>query len=163
MEHVDFAPDGSEEMRPTYLPRVAGGALHVALGVTAPDAGTDTTALRTRATPDGEVYIVRGRKVWTTKALYCEKVLLLARTTPLEECERRTDGLTTPSCTPPSSSSRKRHGATTTACPAATMRTRPSSSPPTPVTRPPIAKCIPTAASATSPSTTSSGTGARRA
>ena len=85
---------GSEEMRRTYLPRVASGDLHVAFGVTEPDAGTDTTALTTRAVRDGDHYIVRGRKVWTTKALYCEKVLLLVRTTPLEECERRTDGLT---------------------------------------------------------------------
>jgi len=85
---------GSEEMRQQYLPRVASGELHVAFGVTEPDAGTDTTALTTRARRDGDVYIVRGRKVWTTKALYCEKVLLLVRTTPLEECERRTDGLT---------------------------------------------------------------------
>src|SRR3954451_18613879 len=85
---------GSEEMRQTYLPRVASGDLHVAFGVTEPDAGTDTTALTTRARRDGDVYIVRGRKVWTTKALYCEKVLLLVRTTPLEQCARRTDGLT---------------------------------------------------------------------
>src|SRR4051794_2379919 len=85
---------GSEEMRQTYLPRVASGDLHVAFGVTEPDAGTDTTALTTRAVRDGDHYLVRGRKVWTTKALYCEKVLLLVRTTPLEECARRTDGLT---------------------------------------------------------------------
>ena len=85
---------GSDEMRETYLPRVASGDLHVAFGVTEPDAGTDTTAITTRATRDGDVYIVRGRKVWTTKALYCEKVLLLVRTTPLEESERRTDGMT---------------------------------------------------------------------
>jgi acyl-CoA dehydrogenase len=85
---------GSDEMRETYLPRVASGDLHVAFGVTEPDAGTDTTAITTRATRDGDVYTVRGRKVWTTKALYCEKVLLLVRTTPLEQCERRTDGMT---------------------------------------------------------------------
>src|SRR3954470_11309238 len=63
---------GSEEMRQTYLPRVASGELHVAFGVTEPDAGTDTTALTTRAVRDGDHYLVRGRKVWTTKALYCE-------------------------------------------------------------------------------------------
>src|SRR5439155_3916166 len=85
---------GSEEMRQKYLPRVASGDLHVAFGVTEPDAGTDTTAITTRATRDGDLYIVRGRKVWTTKALYCEKVLLLVRTTPLEQSERRTDGMT---------------------------------------------------------------------
>ena len=85
---------GSEAMRAEYLPRVASGELHVAFGVTEPDAGTDTTAITTRARLEGDHYIVRGRKVWTTKALYCQKVLLLVRTTPLEECKRRTDGMT---------------------------------------------------------------------
>ena len=85
---------GSEAMRAEYLPRVAAGELHVAFGVTEPDAGTDTTAITTRARLEGDHYIVRGRKVWTTKALYCQKVLLLVRTTPLEECKRRTDGMT---------------------------------------------------------------------
>ncbi|HMK12827.1 MAG TPA: acyl-CoA dehydrogenase family protein [Acidimicrobiales bacterium] len=85
---------GSDEMRAEYLPRVANGELHVAFGVTEPDAGTDTTSITTKATLDGDHYVVRGRKVWTTKALYCQKVLLLVRTTPLEECTRRTDGMT---------------------------------------------------------------------
>jgi acyl-CoA dehydrogenase len=81
-------------MKATYLPAVAEGRLHVAFGVTEPDAGTDTTAITTRAVRDGDDYVVRGRKVWTTKAPYCDKVLLLVRTTPREECTRRTDGLT---------------------------------------------------------------------
>jgi acyl-CoA dehydrogenase len=85
---------GSPEMKDRYLPRVASGDLHVAFGVTEPDAGTDTTAITTRATRDGDRYVVRGRKVWTSKALESEKVLLLVRTTPLEECARRTDGMT---------------------------------------------------------------------
>jgi acyl-CoA dehydrogenase len=85
---------GSESLRQTYLPRVASGELHVAFGVTEPDAGTDTTAISTRATREGDHYLVRGQKVWTTKAQDCEKVLLLVRTTPLEECTRRTDGMT---------------------------------------------------------------------
>ena len=62
--------------------------------MTEPDAGTDTTAITTKATLEGDHYIVRGRKVWTTKALYCQKVLLLVRTTPLDQCTRRTDGMT---------------------------------------------------------------------
>ena len=85
---------GSEAMKKRYLPEVAAGRLHVAFGVTEPDAGTDTTSITTRAVCDGDHYVVRGQKVWTTKAPYCDKVLLLVRTTPLEECERRTDGLT---------------------------------------------------------------------
>ena len=85
---------GSEEMKERYLPRAAAGDLHVAFGVTEPDSGSDTTSITTRAWRDGDQYVVRGRKVWTTKAQDCEKVLLLVRTTPLEECERRTDGMT---------------------------------------------------------------------
>ena len=81
-------------MKQTYLPRVARGDLHVAFGVTEPDAGTDTTSIKTFARRDGDHYIVRGRKVWTTKALDSERVLLLVRTTPLEQCARRTDGMT---------------------------------------------------------------------
>jgi acyl-CoA dehydrogenase len=85
---------GSEEMKRVYLPRVARGELHVAFGVTEPDSGTDTAAISTRARLDGDHYVVRGQKVWTTKAQDCEKVLLLVRTTPIEECARRTDGMT---------------------------------------------------------------------
>jgi acyl-CoA dehydrogenase len=91
---------GSDELRQRYLPRVATGDLHVAFGVTEPDAGLDTTAIRTRAVrvkgegEAGDGYRVTGRKVWTSKALESERVLLLTRTTPVEECRRRTDGLT---------------------------------------------------------------------
>jgi acyl-CoA dehydrogenase len=85
---------GTEAQRAQYLPQVADGSLHVAFGVTEPDAGTDTTAIRTRAVRSGDHYVVRGAKVWTSKATLCQKVLLLVRTTPIEECRRRTDGLT---------------------------------------------------------------------
>ncbi len=85
---------GSDELKRKYLPRVATGELHVAFGVTEPDAGLDTTAIRTKAERDGGGYRVTGRKVWTSKALESERVLLLTRTTPAGECARRTDGLT---------------------------------------------------------------------
>ena len=85
---------GNEEMKQTYLPRVASGDLHVAFGVTEPDAGTDTTSITTSARRDGDNYIVRGRKVWTTKAQDSERVLLLVRTTPKGETESKTGGLT---------------------------------------------------------------------
>jgi len=85
---------GSEAMKQTYLPQVASGAMHVAFGVTEPDAGTDTTSITTFARKEGEFYLVRGRKVWTTKALISERVLLLVRTTPIEKCKKRTDGMT---------------------------------------------------------------------
>jgi acyl-CoA dehydrogenase len=84
---------GSEEMRRAYLPRVADGSLHVAFGVTEPDAGTETPAITTRAVRDGNEYVVRGRKVWMSKAALCQKALLLVRTTPLAEAARRTDGM----------------------------------------------------------------------
>jgi len=85
---------GTEEMKRRFLPRVADGALHVAFGVTEPDAGTDTTRITTRAVRDGDTYVVNGRKVWTTKALECDRILLLTRTTPLADCDRPTDGMT---------------------------------------------------------------------
>jgi acyl-CoA dehydrogenase len=84
---------GSPELVADVLPRVASGELHVAFGVTEPDAGTDTTAIRTRAVRDGDEYIVTGAKVWTTKALYCESCLLLVRTTPRDQVKKPTEGL----------------------------------------------------------------------
>jgi len=85
---------GSEEMKQKYLPRVAKGDLHVAFGVTEPDAGTDTSSITTSARLEGDNYLVKGRKVWTTKALQSEKVLLLVRTTDKEATESRTGGMT---------------------------------------------------------------------
>ncbi len=85
---------GSDELKRRYLPRVANGDLHVAFGVTEPDAGLDTAAIRTRAVRDGDGYRVTGRKVWTSKALESDRVLLLTRTAPADEGVRRTDGLT---------------------------------------------------------------------
>ena len=85
---------GSEPLKNRYLPQVASGSLHIAFGVTEPDAGTDTTAISTRAVRDGDGYRITGRKVWTSKALESDRVLLLTRTTPAEACVKRTDGLT---------------------------------------------------------------------
>jgi acyl-CoA dehydrogenase len=85
---------GSEELKQRYLPQVAAGDLHIAFGVTEPDAGLDTTAISTRAVRDGNCYRVTGRKVWTSKALESDRVLLLTRTTPRQDCAKHTDGLT---------------------------------------------------------------------
>ena len=85
---------GSDVMKQKYLPRVANGDLHVAFGVTEPDAGTDTSSIKTAARIEGDQYVVRGRKVWTTKALDSERVLLLVRTQARDKVEKRTDGLT---------------------------------------------------------------------
>ncbi|MCS7295142.1 MAG: acyl-CoA dehydrogenase family protein [Chloroflexota bacterium] len=85
---------GSEELKRRILPEAAAGRLHVAFGVTEPDAGSDTPSITTRAIRDGDRFLIRGKKVWTSKALEATKVLLLARTTPLEQCAKRTDGMT---------------------------------------------------------------------
>jgi acyl-CoA dehydrogenase len=86
---------GSDEMKKRYLPQVASGELHVAFGVTEPNAGTNTLAITTRARREGDHYYVSGQKIWTTKAPFCQKVLLLVRTGQ-DACSqgRPADGLT---------------------------------------------------------------------
>src|SRR3546814_604419 len=72
---------GSDRLKEAFLPRAAAGDLHVAFGVTEPDAGTDTSRIATRAVDDGNGgFVVSGRKIWTSKALESEVCLLLART-----------------------------------------------------------------------------------
>jgi acyl-CoA dehydrogenase len=85
---------GSAEMKNETLPRIVTGDLHVCFGVTEPDAGLDTTRITTFARKDGSNYVVRGRKVWISKALESEKVLLLTRTTKFEDVDKKTQGLT---------------------------------------------------------------------
>ncbi len=85
---------GSDAMRKKYIPKVVSGELNICFGVTEPDAGTDTTRITTKAVRDGDSYVINGRKTWLTKAGQCQKVLLLTRTTPLEDCKKRTDGMT---------------------------------------------------------------------
>ncbi len=85
---------GSEEMKQRILPKVAAGELHIAFGITEPNAGVDTSKIITRATREGDHYIVNGAKVWTSKALESDKVLLLVRTKPIEECKYKMDGMT---------------------------------------------------------------------
>ena len=84
---------GSEQLKARTLPRIATGELHVCFGVTEPGAGLDTTRITTFARRNGDHYVVDGRKVWISKALESEKILLLTRTTPFDEA-RKTDGLT---------------------------------------------------------------------
>lgn len=87
---------GSEEQKRRYLPGIASGELRLqAFGVTEPTSGSDTTQLKTRAVRKGDVYVVNGQKVWTSRALHSDLMLLLVRTTPLEECRKKTDGLST--------------------------------------------------------------------
>ena len=85
---------GSEEMKRETLPRIVSGELHVCFGVTEPGAGLDTTRITTFAKRDGDDYIVNGRKVWISKAMESEKILLLTRTSKFEDSDKKTDGLT---------------------------------------------------------------------
>ncbi len=85
---------GSAEQKQRYLPQIAAGELRLqAFGVTEPTSGTDTTKLKTRAVRDGDHYVINGQKIWTSRALYSDLMLLLARTTPIEQVTRRTEGL----------------------------------------------------------------------
>lgn len=85
---------GTEEQRATYLPKIASGELFVTFGVTEPDAGTDTTKLKTAAKPVDGGYVLNGSKVWNTGALRGDKVMVLARTGTPGEGQRRGEGLT---------------------------------------------------------------------
>jgi len=85
---------GSAEQKQRYLPGIAAGDLRLqAFGVTEPTTGTDTTRLKTRAERAGDSYIVNGQKVWTSRALHSDLMLLLARTTPLDEVTKKSEGL----------------------------------------------------------------------
>jgi acyl-CoA dehydrogenase len=85
---------GSEDLKRRVLPLAARGEINVAFGVTEPDAGLDTPRITTRAERDGDIFRIYGRKVWTSNAQEAQKILLLARTTPYEQVQRRTDGMT---------------------------------------------------------------------
>ena len=85
---------GSEEQKRKYLPGIATGDIRFqAFGVTEPTTGSDTTQLKTRAVREGDHYIVNGQKVWTSRAHKSDLLMLLCRTTPVEQVKRRTDGL----------------------------------------------------------------------
>ena len=87
---------GSEEQKRRYLPRIAAGELRLqAFGVTEPTAGSDTTSIQTTAERVDGGYVIRGQKIWTSRALHSDLMLLLARTTPVERVERKTEGLST--------------------------------------------------------------------
>lgn len=85
---------GSDEQKQQYLPEIASGKLRLqAFGVTEPTAGTDTSSITTRAVKDGDNYIVNGQKVWTSRFQHSDLMLLLARTSPIEDGGKRTKGL----------------------------------------------------------------------
>ncbi len=85
---------GSEAQKQAYLPAIAKGELRLqAFGVTEPTSGTDTTRLRTRAVREGDHYRVNGQKIWTSRALHSDLMLLLARTSAREDVEKPSQGL----------------------------------------------------------------------
>jgi len=84
---------GLPEQKARWLPPLIKGEVRACFGVTEPDAGLDTTRITTRAERDGNRYVVHGRKVWTSTAQQAQKIVLLARTTPLDRCARPAEGL----------------------------------------------------------------------
>jgi len=85
---------GSAEQKQRYLPKIASGELRLqAFGVTEPDAGTDTTSIRTTAVREGDHYRIRGQKLWISRAEHSDLLLLLARTTPADLVEKSSHGL----------------------------------------------------------------------
>ena len=87
---------GSDEQKEQYLPQIADGSLRLqAFAVTEPGAGSETTKIRTKAEKVDAGWLVNGQKIWTSRALYSDLMLLLARTTPYDDCVKKTDGLST--------------------------------------------------------------------
>jgi acyl-CoA dehydrogenase len=85
---------GSEEQKRKYLPKIARGDLRLqAFAVTEPEAGTDTTSIRTTAKREGDHYVVNGRKIYISRVERSDLMILLARTTPVEQVEKRSSGL----------------------------------------------------------------------
>lgn len=85
---------GSDEQRSRYLPKIATGELRLqAFGITEPIAGTDTTNIRTFARKDGDSYVLNGQKIWTSRFQHSDLMLVLARTTPLDQVEKKSHGL----------------------------------------------------------------------
>ena len=85
---------GSEEQKKMYLPKIATGDLRLqAFGVTEPNAGSDTTKLQTNAVRQGDKYVVNGQKMFISRVLQSDLMLLLARTTPVDQLTKKTDGL----------------------------------------------------------------------
>src|SRR4051812_43547599 len=87
--------NGSEEQKKKYMPKIATGELRLqSMGVTEPTAGTDTTSIKTTAVRKGDRYLVNGQKVWTSRLQHSELMILLARTTPLTEVKKKSEGMT---------------------------------------------------------------------
>ena len=90
---LPIAAFGTADQRRRFLPPLIEGREKACFAVTEPDAGLDTTRVATRARPHGNGYVIDGRKVWTSTAQVADKIMILARTTPLDECRKPADGL----------------------------------------------------------------------
>ncbi|NMG68031.1 acyl-CoA dehydrogenase [Azoarcus indigens] len=85
---------GSEAQKRALLPKIAAGELRLqSMGVTEPTTGTDTSRLKTTAVKQGDRYVVNGQKVWISRVRHSDYMILLARTTPREQCAKKTDGM----------------------------------------------------------------------
>jgi len=85
---------GNEAQKNRYLPKIASNEIRFqAFGVTEPTSGSDTLKLRTNAVRDGDHYVVNGQKIWTSRARHSDLMTLLVRTTPLDQVQKKTDGL----------------------------------------------------------------------
>jgi acyl-CoA dehydrogenase len=85
---------GSDAQKREYLPKIATGELRLqSMGVTEPGAGTDTTKIKTVAVKKGDRYVINGQKVWISRVQHSELMILLARTTPLEEVKKKSEGM----------------------------------------------------------------------
>lgn len=85
---------GSEEQRQRYLPKIASGELRLqSMGVTEPTTGTDTTGIKTTARKKGDRYVINGQKVWISRIQHSDLMVLLARTTPLDQVKKKTEGM----------------------------------------------------------------------
>src|SRR5204862_6449406 len=84
----------SERQKREYLPDIAAGKLRIqSMGVTDPTTGTDTTKIKTTAVKKGDRYVVNGQKVWISRVQHSDLMILLARTTPLSEVKKKSEGM----------------------------------------------------------------------
>ena len=93
LSSIEQIINGTEEQKNAWLPDLIRGRSKCCFGVTEPDSGLETGSIQTFARPDGDGYVITGQKIWTSTAQHADKIMLLARTTPKELCQRATDGL----------------------------------------------------------------------
>jgi len=93
MAAVGIRENGSEEQKETYLPDIANGERNFSIGITEPEARTNTLNVATRAEKDGDEYVLNGQKAWITFSDRADNMVLVTRTTPREEVDRGTDGI----------------------------------------------------------------------